>query len=295
MGRLTSIPTTEESKLDRWDAYRSQVSTRLLLPLKNYQFQIEFVEEAFSESQKVQLSQLLRAGILNAIRKQPQFHMSSVRFLSSSDPDSIFSVNYGAPVEAFGFNMTTSSIALFKSNCSLESYVLSLSLFTEVFRQVLGRESPFSLAKLEFLNSIYRVSHNYAQNIELGTHLTDDTKLRTSTEILAMLLQRQKGSIAESLQPDEYLRSDFSFTMAKDVAGKAAAIGVGLSAPWTPTLRDLNVELFLHRPDPRFGLPYEDSWLEEFDVVAEAFYRDIIVERLYKQLFTDTQVTARVA
>jgi hypothetical protein len=178
------------------------------------------------------------------------------------------------------------------ANKTAEEYVLNVNLLNEVASQLFSRNSRFSLRQLGFLDLAYATSHAFSQSLILGSALTDESIMRNNKDIIPHFVNTSEGSVYQLLQPDELLRADADLSFTKIIDGRGANMWVTARAPHSLTQREIVIEADFRRGDQTAGSALDDADFHEFETVAEQFYRDIIVDRMYRTIFADASVSA---
>jgi hypothetical protein len=278
-----------------WDDFRSTIPARLLLPINNYSFTLEWVQFDFNAQQQAAFSQQLTRGVIEALRVRGEAQLSSLSF---DDPRAnssrFFYMNYGSPIYSFAIGMTHSSVWMARSGATVEDYFYLAGLLDEVARQIFGANSKFSLAQYDFFSTAYRATHSFRQEFVVGSHVTDESKSRVNLELASEFVRFEEGSLLNKLNPESIGRADATVALTKTISGRPASIWIEMNAPYSPTRRDLSFDLQLRRGETSSAGALEVADLFEFSTVAREFYRDTVLDRLYRPLFADTTVTPAV-
>jgi hypothetical protein len=104
-------------------------------------------------------------------------------------------------------------------------------------------------------------------------------------------LNSGESSVIGWLNADTLMRSDVELSMQRTLRNKLANVFIRVEAPHNVTQRDMDLDISLQRDGDENPLTIAD--FSEFDVVAEDFYRDIILERIFNNLFNDVRIDAR--
>jgi hypothetical protein len=121
--------------------------------------------------------------------------------------------------------------------------------------------------------------------------MSDEEKSITNLDLMGKFFSNYGADSAIGwLNPERVMRNDIEVSVEKLMDGRSANIWIDAQAPYSSTRRELSLKFTFRRADsPDTHLVPED--LNEFEFVFKDFYRDIIVDRIFKNLFENVAVT----
>lgn len=272
-----------------WDEFRHGVPNRLLLSLDSYRFSLSFVPFQPAPGELNLIRQQIINAAVAAIRKNPEHSLSALAIPEAER--SLFFLGYGHPTHDFSVQLNNDSLTIAKTNFTVEDLVLTLPLIVDLCEQLFSPTSKYSLAQHDFFNYSYRTSHHFVHNFTLGSLLSDGEESTTNLELMGKFFSKYDAeSVIGWLNPDQILRNDIEVSVEKLMGGRPANLWIAAQAPYSIARRELFFRAFLMRgATPTAALIGED--LREFEFVFKDFYRDVIVDRIFRKLFDNIAVT----
>lgn len=279
---------------DLWEQFRAGIiDSRLLLPLTGYVFSVNFVQFRPAGDQLAEISQQITGAVVEAVRNRPEPSLYVLQSYESKG--SYFGLAYGDPTYGFQIELGDTSIMITKTKCSLEEFVLSLPLITDLATRLFSSSSRYSIASHDFFRLTHRTSHQFNQSIVLGPRLTDPSSIPTNTEVMRHFYNYGDSSAYGWLQPELVFRTGTEVSFRKSFNGRPANIWMTVQAPWSVSQRDMVFSFDLRRSALSTSVvQIEEADLLEFQSVAEGFYRDIVISRIYANIFHDISILPSV-
>ena len=288
------------------------VDSRFLLPVRRFDFIVEFVEIVPGEEQVRRLANLLDRAVVESLKGRPDCPMYALRHRTqqsrkNEEQPRLHGITLDAPVYDFGVVLDTDSLSLVKLNSSLEDLILTVPIFEDICTRLFSPtasghdEHPDRLTDLLGLGGgvglIHRVLFTFDQRMRLGTHMTDSMRQARNTELLNRLLRTAAAGGDEPhtaplgvLRPETIWRGDvtLAFSAALGKEERKRSVWIEYKGPYNVTQRDVNLE-FQYRcgvGDAHF----EERDLLDWETPFLAFYRDIVLKKFMPAFFHDVNV-----
>lgn len=279
---------------ETWDEFRSSVASRFLVPVHQYHFRLDYVTFQPDRDTKSLVAQVVLDAIVETL-KNTGGSLQHLKFYDGDDRSVLFTIAYTVGPYDMVLQVKDSCITIKKSHCPLDTLRKAhYEFFLPLAEQLFHDSSRYSLTQFVFFKNIYSATHTFATDLLLGSRLSNDKIEVSNTEVMDTHAIASGGnSIQGLLQPDKVLRTDVEMSILKVVAGRPANLWITLKAPLGEGMREVRTEFMLRRGDTVGKLEHED--MLEFGGVISYFYRDIVLERIYTNIFNDINITLNPA
>ncbi|MFJ4559062.1 hypothetical protein ACIP4Q_23635 [Streptomyces massasporeus] len=291
-----------------WEEFRQGVHPRFtVLPIRSFAYRIQYVPTLIPPEDRDDVFNIVNSAVVSALQTEPLTDLTALRVSGSTmgdvrqeaeSEDQYFTIHYGHPTFDFAVQMGPTTFVIAKQRTNMENLLHTVRLFALIASRLIP--APEAKGSQSFNNvgiseKIHKVSFTFNYEVSLGEQLStnEDINNLKLLDRLARIPPSEKSATSPlvALQPDAITRGDISVFMSKTIKHRPRTILVSYEGPWNVTQKDVDLEFSYRMGGPTS--PMQEWDVRDFRTPFEDFYRQLILKRLFVDLFSDAALIGR--